>query len=223
VTAIEWDRAGERLFETGIDHGILFLGPANADYSYTQGYAWNGLLSVEQAVSGGEAEALYFDGDKYLDYIQNEDYAANISAYGAPLEFDACEGVQALYSGLNVGNQRRIPFGFSYRTLIGNDTEGVRHAYKLHLVYNAMVTPSARSYTTISDSPQPMLKSWSVVSTPPPVTSTIKKYKRTAHIEIDSRYAWPDGLQTIEQVLRGDASNPPRMPTQKLVIDWLQD
>ena len=36
-----WDKVGERLYETGCDHGVLY--PIQTGGKYNKGVAWNGL------------------------------------------------------------------------------------------------------------------------------------------------------------------------------------
>lgn len=197
MSKLVWDQAGQKLYETGVDHMVLF--PQAANGSYEQGVAWNGITAVNQSASGGDTNDLYADNIKYLSLRAAENYGATIEAYTYPEEFAECDGSKEIAPGVYTGQQARKAFGYSYRTLIGNDTEGDAHGYKLHIVYNATVSPSEKSYGTVNDSPDAINFSWEVSTTPIPVTG----YKPTAHIEIDSTKADATKLKALEDKLYG--------------------
>lgn len=209
MTKLLWNQPGTRFYETGVDRGVLF--PKTG-----AGVSWGGLISVEEPVSGGEAESYYFDGVKYLDWIANEDFQATITAFSAPKEFAVCDGAKALAPGLYATQQRRETFGLSYRTLLGNDlTEDA--GYKLHLVYNALAAPTTRSNRTKSDSPDPGTLVWTVNSVPPAATT----YKPTAHFVIDSTKTTTAKMTSLENLIYGTASVDSALPTQAAVIALL--
>lgn len=209
MSRLEWNLTGERFFETGVSHGVLFprTGP---------GVPWNGLISVNEAVNGGEVESLYFDGVKYLDVIANEDFQATIEAFSSPKEFAACDGSKTLSPGLFATQQPRKPFSFSYRTLIGNDLDSDL-GYKLHIVYNCMASPASRSSQTISGTPTPGSRSWTVNAVPPEAST----YKPTAHFVIDSTQVNNFMLEDLESYLYGREGFEPALPTQEEVIAFL--
>lgn len=215
MTRIVWSQVGERFFETGVDQGVLY--PPNG----APGVPWNGLISVEEGVSGGEVEPYYFDGLKYLDFVLNEDFQATLTAFSAPVEFATCEGLKALAPGLSVAQQPRLSFGLCYRTRIGNDVDGVDHGFKLHLVYNATAAPTGRVSSTLNDSPEPSQLSWTIESVPPPATT----YKPGAHFIIDSREVDSEKLATLEDALYGTFGAGPgttaTLPPQATVITML--
>src|SRR3982751_1716156 len=134
MTRLVWDRVGDRVFQTGVNRGVLY--PRGQD-----GVAWNGLTALNESPTGGEAKPFYVDGYKYANKASREEFEGTIEAFTYPPEFDQCEGTAGLGRGLYVGSQRRRPFSLSYRTLIGNDTKGLNYGYKIHLVYNALVSP----------------------------------------------------------------------------------
>lgn len=206
MSKLTWDQAGQKLYETGVDHMVLFLQAANG--TYENGVAWNGITAVNQNASGGDTNDLYADNIKYLSLRSAEDYGATIEAYTYPDEFAACDGSAEIAPGVMAGQQARKAFGYSYRTLIGNDTEGDGHGYKLHFVYNATVSPSEKSYGTVNDSPDAINFSWEVSTTPVPVTG----YKPTAHIEIDSTKADATKLQTLLNKLYGTENSESELP-----------
>lgn len=202
MAKLVWDKSGEHLYETGVDHGVLYF--PNASGAYKGGVAWNGLISVTESPSGAEATGQYADNIKYLNLISAEEFGATIEAYTYPEEFEACNGNKELVaeSGVFVGQQARGVFGFCYRTLIGNDTDGQDHGYKLHLVYGCQVTPSEKAYQTVNDSPEALTFSWELSTTPVNVTNM----KPTALVVIDSTKVNSTKLAKIEDKLYGGGS-----------------
>lgn len=180
---LKWDKDGERFFETGVDHGVLYV--KNSDGTYADGVAWNGLTSISESPEGGEPNALYADNIKYLNLISPEEFNATIEAYTYPKEFGECMGEKKV-GGIRITGQKHKQFGLCYRTKIGNDVDGSDHAYKIHLIYNCYATPTEKSYETINDSPDAITFSWEVSTTPETGTVSNKDYMYT-HIEIDSR------------------------------------
>lgn len=194
---IEWDKTGERYYETGTDRGVLYT--LDDQGKYTVATPWNGLTAVTESPSGAEATPLYADNIKYLNLMSAEDFGGTIEAYTSPDEFAACDGSAEVTPGVRIGQQKRKTFGLSYRTLIGNDVDGNDHGYKIHLVYGALASPSERSYQTVNDSPEAMTLSWEFSTTPVNVTG----HKPTAHIEIDSTKVAPEKLTKLEEALYG--------------------
>jgi hypothetical protein len=211
MSRLEWNPVGERRFETGVSHGVLFprTGP---------GVAWNGLISVSETIAGGEVQSLYFDGVKYLDIIANEDFQATLEAYSSPREFAACDGSKSLSPGLFATQQPRKTFGLSYRTLVGNDLEGIDYGYKLHIVYNCVASPAGRTNKTVSGSvPDPAARSWTINAVPPEAST----YKPTAHFVIDSTLVNRFMLEDLESYLYGREGQEPQLPSQSEVINML--
>ena len=209
---LKWDQTGERLYETGVKNGVLYI---PTDGVYNKGYAWNGLTAVTESPSGAEATALYADDIKYLNLMSTEEFGATIEAYTYPDEFAQCDGSVELAKGVSIGQQKRSMFGMCYKTTIGNDTDGNDHGYKLHIIYGAQAKPSERAYSSINDSPEAITFSWEVTTTPVNVTGA----KPTAFIEIDSTKIDAPKLKALEDVLYGkDAASDstpavePRLP-----------
>lgn len=196
MSKIVWDNAGDRLYETGVKNGVLYL-PTSGVYS--TGVAWNGLISVTESPSGAEATALYADDIKYLSLYSTEEFGATIEAYTYPEEFAECDGSATLTKGVYIGQQSRKTFGLAYRTTLGNDTENNDYGYKLHLIYGAMASPSEKAYSTINDSPDAITFSWEVTTTPVNVTG----FKPTASIVIDSTKVDKEKLTALETILYG--------------------
>lgn len=203
MAKLVWDKTGEHLYETGVDHGVLYFPDQTGVYK--NGVAWNGLISVSESPSGAEATGQYADNIKYLNLISAEEFGATVEAYTYPEEFEACNGNKELVNntGVYVGQQARSVFGFCYRTMIGNDTDGQDHGYKLHLVYGCQVSPSEKAYQTINDSPEALTFSWELSTTPVNVTGK----KPTALLVIDSTKIDSTKLANIEAKLYGDESS----------------
>lgn len=217
MAKLVWDKTGEHLYETGVDHGVLYFPDASG--AYKNGVAWNGLTSVTESPSGAEATGQYADNIKYLNLISAEEFGATIEAFTYPEEFEAANGNKELVteSGIYIGQQARSVFGFCYRTMIGNDTDGQEHGYKLHLVYGCQVTPSEKNYQTINDSPEAMTLSWELSTTPVNVTG----HKPTALLVIDSTKIASEKLTAIEAKLYGDTSNVAVLPSPDEIAEIL--
>lgn len=208
MAKLVWDKTGDRLYETGVKNGVLYIPTAGV---YSKGVAWNGLTAVTESPSGAEATALYADDTKYLSLMSTEEFGATIEAYTYPDEFAACDGSAELADGVMIGQQKRSTFGLCYKTTIGNDTDGNDHGYKLHIIYGALAKPSERAYASINDSPEAVTFSWEITTTPVNVTGA----KPTASLVIDSTKADPSKLSALEDILYGkdgEPGNEPRLP-----------
>ena len=204
MAVLTWDQTGEKLYETGVQKGVLY--PMDGAV-YGKGVAWNGLTAVNETPSGAESTKLYADDIKYLDIRSAEEFGATIEAYSSPEEFDACDGTAELAGGVNIGQQNRKGFGFCYRSTIGNDTEYNNYGYKLHIIYGLTASPSERSYSTVNDSPEAATLSWEVSSTPVNVAG----FKPTSIITINSKKINPEALKEIEDALYGTVSEEPKI------------
>ena len=214
MSKLEWDKTGERYYETGVKQGVLY---PQVSGSYPKGVAWNGLTAVTESPSGAEATALYADDIKYLNLMSNEEFGATIEAYTYPDEFAQCDGSASLVEGMVIGQQKRSAFGLCYRTALGNDTEGNEYGYKLHIIYNALAAPSEKAYATINDSPEAITFSWEVTTTPVTVTG----YKPTATVTIDSTKCDADKLAALEAILYGSEDTEPRLPLPDEIAETL--
>ena len=220
MAELKWDAAGERLYETGVDHGVLY--PQDSLGTYTKGYAWNGLTSISESPSGAEANPQYADNIKYLNLISAEEFGATIEAFTYPDEFAQCDGT-AVVGGVQLAQQTRKPFGLSYRSLVGNDLVGTDFGYKIHLIYGCQAAPSEKSRSTVNDSPEAATFSWEITTNPVPVAGTNaatgKPYRPTAHVTIDSTQVSAAVMADLEEILYGTASTEPRLPSPEEVID----
>lgn len=206
MATLTWDVQGERYYETGASKGVLY---PFKEGKYSKGVAWNGLTAVNESPSGAEPTPLYADNIKYLNLLSNEEFAATVEAYTYPDEFAECDGSAELAAGISVGQQKRIPFGMSYVTKVGNDTDGQDYGYKIHLIYGALAKPSQKNYATINDSPEAITFSWELSTTP----VAVPNMKPTACITIDSKKVTPENLKKIEDKLYGTASEEATLPT----------
>lgn len=214
MSKIVWDKTGERLYETGVDHGVLY--PVQADGTYSLGVAWNGLTGITESPSGAEATPLFADNIKYLNLVSAEDFGCTIEAFTYPDEFAECDGSASLVDGVTIGQQSRKTFGLCYRTVIGNDVDSNGYGYKLHLLYGCLAAPSEKSYATVNDSPEAITFSWEVSATPVNVTG----HKPTACLTIDSTKVDAEKLAAIEDALYGTDSEQPSllMPDEIVAI-----
>ena len=206
MTKLVWDKTGERFYETGVNQGVLYLRGENGTYS--NGVAWNGLISVTENPSGAEPTPIYADNIKYLNLMSAEEFGATIEAYTYPDEFAQCDGSAEIATGVMIGQQNRKVFGLSYKTALGNDVDGTDYGYKLHLIYGALAAPSEKGYSTINDSPEAITFSWEVTTTPVSVTG----FKPTASITIDSTQVDAADLEALEEILYGTIDNDPYLP-----------
>lgn len=209
MSRISWGDVGSRYYENGVDRGVLYVGE-------TDGVPWNGLTSITENVTGGTAKPYYVDGEKYLNVASREEYSSTLTAYTYPDEFEACDGTSAVRPGFLATNQTRQPFGLSYRTMIGNDVTPTI-GYKIHIVYGALASPSAKAYKTISTGQDPDDFSWTLTSLPP----VIAGFLRTSHFIVDSRDIDPTTLSAIEDILYGSDSTAPRLPFVSEIIDLI--
>jgi hypothetical protein len=212
VTALVWDAAGARRYETGINKGVLYIPDGGGNYS--EGYAWNGLSKITEKPTGAAATATYADNIKYLNLISVEEFAADIEAYTYPEQFGQCDGTYEPEPGVAIAQQSRKPFGLCYRTLIGNDTAGTDLGYKLHLVYGALAAPSQKDFASVNANPVAIAFVWSVTTTPVNVSG----HKPTATLTIDSTKVDATALATLEQELYGTIGQDPRLPLPDEVL-----
>lgn len=224
MAKITWDKTGEHYYEVGVDRGVLY--PMKSDGSgYDKGVAWNGLTGVSEKPSGAESSDQYADNVKYLSIRSAEKFDATIEAFTYPDEFGACDGTAELTTGVKVGQQTRKAFGLSYRTMLGNDTQGNDHGYLIHLIYGASAAPSEKGYSTVNDSIEPIKFSWEISTVPVPVEGK----KPTSTLVINSTKA--KNIKNLEDYLygtdagsssQGSATGEPQLPLPDKVKTLLQ-
>ena len=224
MVMIVWDAESERLFEAGLDRGVLYPKKLQAK-GYDNGVGWNGMTKVDESPEGGETTTKYANNGSYLNLVSREKFKGAISAFTYPKEWRQCDGSDNVtiaktggttekVPGLLVTSQTRRGFGLSYRTLIGNDTEQTDYGYLLHLVYNATAGVSSKSRETINENLDATEFSWNFDTTP----VNVPGLKPTAHLIINSREADKTRLAKLEAILYGSASAEPRLPEPPEVI-----
>jgi hypothetical protein len=209
VARIIWSNPADRIFEAGLDRGVLY--PKNAP-----AVAWNGLSAVDEG-GGEEAAAYYVDGRPFLFLPKPKEFTANIKAYTYPDELSALMGVTEATDGMYLDSQMGDTFDLSYRTLIGDAVEGLKFGYKIHLIYNATATPSDLAYATLSDELEPIEFSWDIQAVP----VQVEGYRPTAHIMIDTRHMDPIRLAEIEEIIYGSSTVEAAMPDPQTIFDKL--
>lgn len=215
MAKLAWDETGKHLYETGVDHVVLYR--PNDQGVYTGGVAWNGVTAINESPSGADSNPIYADNIKYLDLRSAEEFGATIECYTYPQEFSECNGEAIVGAGIVIGQQTRQTFGLSYRTIIGNDLKGNDYGYKLHLVYGATASPSEKAYNTVNDSPEAGSFSFEMTTTP----VAIQGYKNAACITIDSTLVTKAKLDDLEALLYGGESTEATLPAPATVFTTL--
>ena len=211
MSVVTWDAATDRVYETGVDHGVLY--PAVAGL-YPLGVPWNGLTTVTESPSGAESTKTYADNILYANLLSKEFWGGTIEAYTYPPEFEPCDGQAVPEPGVTIGQQPRQPFGFCYRTIKGNASEGNAFGEKLHLVYGCLAAPSERANTTVNDAPAMVNFSWAVSSTP----EVVDGYDPTSTITIDSTTVDADSYAALKDLLYGTEGTDPTLPMPNEVL-----
>lgn len=226
MAKLVWDAPGTHLYETGVDHGVLYTLDANKAYTIAE--VWNGLTSVTASPSGAEETKLWADNINYASLRSAESFGGTIEAYTYPNNFMACDGTASPVAGLYIGQQPRSMFGLAYRTLVGNEVDLNDHGYKLHLIYGATCSPSQKQYSTVNDSPEAISFSWEFTTTPVSFSVGNITYKPTAEIVIDStkfpkqQNGDPNAkLAALEDKLFGSSNTSAYLPLPAEVISTL--
>lgn len=219
MAKLVWDKAGEHFYETGVKNGVLY--PVGTSGTYGKGVAWNGLTSISESPSGGDANDQYADDIKYLSLRGAESFGGTIEAFTYPDEWLECDGSKSPVKGVSVGQQNRKAFGLAYKTVLGNDVDYNEYGYKLHIIYGATASPSDRQYQTINESPDPTAFSWEFSTTP--VSVDVEGCKPTSCITIDSTTADKTKLKALEDALFGTDEKEPSLPTPTEVITMFKE
>lgn len=213
MARLKWDQLGERYYETGVDHGVIYRYDKPSK-SFKHGEVWNGLSAVNESPSGGESNSIYADNIKYLNLLSAEDFGASIECYNAPNTFAECSGEVLIAPGVKIGQQTRKMFAFCYRTLLGNDADGTDYGYVLNIIYNCLASPSEKTHSTINDSPEAASLSYDISTTP----VNVKRFRPTAIVRINSTRVQRDRLDDLEKILYGDDENEARCPFPDEII-----
>lgn len=206
MAKLVFNNVGERLFETGVKNGVLYV--MGDDGTYENGVVWNGLTAVTESPSGAETTPLYADDVKYVVIYAAEEFGATVEAYTYPEEFEECDGSASIFEGITIGQQTRKSFGMCYKTSVGNDVQGQDFGYKIHIIYGAKAAPSEKSYATINDSPEAVTFSWELSTVPVPVEG----FNPTATMVIDSTRVPAEKMALIEDKLYGTESTEATLP-----------
>lgn len=221
--ALTWDDVGKKIYEQGCDRGVLY--PVAADGSYPEGEAWDGLTGIDESPSGADSNKQFANNNVYANLRGNEEYGGAIKAFTYPDGWNECDGHPEVVGGVTVGQQNRKGFALAYRTMKGNDTQGLEYGYVINLVYGATCSPASKSHGTTTDSTDLEEMSWDFDTVPLEVVSpTGEKLKKTATLYIDSTKVDADKLTAFEQIIYGtpaDGSTPAvkarlPLPTQVL-------
>lgn len=215
---ILFDQIGEKFYELGVSKCVLFVMDKDT-HNYKDGVAWNGITSISETPEGADKTDIYADNIKYASFRALETFGGTIEAYTYPDEFAECDGSAEIAKGVSIGQQTRKSFGLAYKTLIGSDTDGNDHGYKLHLVYGCKAAPSERSHATVNDSPEALSFSWEISTTPVSVTG----HKPTASVEIDSTKVNAEKLAAFEKILFGSDTAAARLPLPDEVAELFAD
>lgn len=216
MAKITWDEVGKHLYETGVDHVVLYK--PNEQNKYVDGVAWNGVSAITESPSGADSNPIYADNIKYLNLRSAEEFGATVECYTYPPEFAECNGEAIITDGVVIGQQSRKTFGLSYRSIVGNDVKGNDYGYKLHLIYGATASPSEKAYNTVNDSPEASQFSFELTTTP----VAVKGYKNTASLTIDTSLIKDKTKVTaLEELLYGGESAEATLPTPDEVFTAL--
>lgn len=220
MSRILWDASGEKKWKTGVDHGVLY--PVDDTGAYPEGVAWNGLTTVTESPSGAESNKQYADNIEYANLKSAEVFGFTIEAFYSPPEFDECDGSVEVVPGLKFGQQTRRSFGFSWRNLLGNDTQGDRFGYEIHMVWGADAAPSEVGNATVNDSPELAALSWECTTTAVGVgTIGGTELKPVAHAVVNSTRVDPARLADLEDILYGTEGDEPSLPLPRAVYELL--
>lgn len=209
MTKLVWDQVGDRVYQAGLEKGVIYLNNGDA-------IPWNGLTSVVEHPDK-EASPVYFDGMKVQDVVVLGDFSANLKAITYPDEFIELEGLAKVRNGVFLGDQAPQVFDLSYRTLIGNDVDGIDAGYKIHIIYNVTAIPNDKPYSTISQDPSLSLFDWDIYAVP----EEISGHRPTAHVILDSRNMDPWLLEDIETKLYGSEFTQPELPSISELISYM--
>ena len=216
MAKLVFNNVGERLFETGVKNGVLYV--MGDEGTYEKGVVWNGLTAVTESPSGADTTPLYADDVKYVVIYAAEEFGATVEAFTYPEEFEQCDGSAAISEGVTIGQQSRKSFGMCYKTSVGNDVQGQDFGYKIHIIYGAKAAPSEKSYSTINDSPEAVTFSWELSTVPVPVEG----FNPTATMVIDSTRMDKGKLKLIEDKLYGTESAEATLPLPDEIKALLQ-
>ena len=215
MAKLVFDEIGKRFYETGVAEAVLY--PQDETGNYPKGIAWNGITAANESPTGAEASEHYADNMLYFSITGPEKFEGTIEAFSSPKEFDECDGMAEPVKGLRAHGQARKPFGFAFKSILGNDVKGENFGYKLHLWYGCKAAPSERAYSTVNESPEPQNPSWSVKSTP----AKMAGQKPVSVLTIISTEVEPAKLKKLEDALYGTETEQAYLPLPDKVKELL--
>ncbi len=214
MTKLVWDKSGEKIFEVGLDHGVVY-------FDDEPGVAWNGLISFDETDQLGH-ESYTFDGEKRGNLPISSGFSGALSAFTYPPEFLKAigDGIHPTVPGLHFLNQwGKQSFGLSYRSFIGDDIDGINLGYKIHILYNLTAISSDLDYITLGDDIDPLEFKWAVSGR----METLDGYKPTGHVIIDSRYLSEIRMERLEEILYGTETSDPWLPNLTTLYDLIDN
>jgi hypothetical protein len=202
---LTWDELGSHQYETGVDRGVFYP-------SVGSGVPWNGLVNVKETVENDGTLTTYVDGARIINQLQLGQFGADISAFTYPDELMPYDGYTSpMYSG-----QHRRRFHLSYRSQIGSDTKDTSYDYRLHLIFNCLLTPTIRENNSLNNNSETLLFEWKLSTIP----VALPHNRPTSHFMLDSRDVQPDALAAIENILYGiDGGSNATFPTVQQILD----
>lgn len=186
MTRLIWNQPSERDYDAGVDRGVFY--PSDGP-----GQVWNGLVSVEESPSEVDARPRYLDGVKVGNGSRRGEFAANVEAYTYP---------DAMGSDI-LRRSNRPRFGLSYRV------HGP-HGDKIHLVYNAIATPTAGSFKYQEAS----TFGWSLTTRGVELEPGIF----VSHLVVDTSTAYPETIEAFENAIYGSEMNSSHLPSPADVL-----
>ena len=191
MARITWGENEAGTYSSGLDRGVLFPGNEPS-------VPWMGLVSVSERYEGTAPEVVYVDGRKVIHTPHAPEFAATLTAYTYPEEFDRFQGYDEIYNGIMAGEQVIDDvFHVSYRTMI----DGGPH-YQLHILFNLTATADDLERMSHAEDIDPLEFSWDLQSVPQGFADSLF----LSHLMIDSRKINPELLKTIEDLLYGTSS-----------------
>jgi hypothetical protein len=215
MSKLVWDDINSRTYEAGVDRGIIRSKSGLV-------IPWNGLKSVSEKSEEGGFSETYFDGKKIENRTTRGFFSCEIAGVHLPSQFDENHqilwdaiqeivGEKRVIGGLYVTSQKKREFDFCYRTKVNEDD------YKIHMVWDAVITESSSEVTTVSESIKITDYKWKVYAVPPRVfdySTFSDPLLSTANFIINSRKAPPEKLEIFERLLYGTEDAFPYFPTQ---------
>lgn len=191
MARITWGEHETGTYSSGLDRGVLFPGNESS-------VPWLGLVSVSERYEGSAPEVVYVDGRKVIHTPHAPEFAANLTAYTYPEEFDRFQGYDEVFAGVTAGEQLIDDvFHISYRTMV----DGGPH-YKLHVLFNLTATADDLERVSHAEEIDPLEFSWDLQSIPQGFSDNLF----LSHLMIDSRKISQSVLKTIEDRLYGTSS-----------------